>query len=288
MIAVDGPAVITSELAARLLQKPALVLSGAGLSTDSGIPDYRSPESLARNHTPMTFQRFRDDAAARRHYWARSHVGWTNMRKVQPNPGHQAVASLQELGVVTGVVTQNVDGLHQRAGADDVLELHGTLSRVRCLNCRRTEPMTSFQRRQAELNPDFEQQAGRVNPDGDVELDPEQTSGFRPAACLHCGGVLKTDVVFFGENVPAEVVSRAWQMLEEAESLLVLGSSLTVWSGYRFAEGAARNGKPVFIVNDGPTRADDMAELKLEGRLGTILPQLVSQVERLRGRVSSR
>lgn len=288
MIAVAEPVVITSELGARLLQKPALVLSGAGLSTDSGIPDYRSPESLAKKHTPMTFQRFRADEAARRHYWARSHVGWTNMRSVRPNSGHQAVADLQNLGAVTGVVTQNVDGLHQRAGSTEVLELHGTLSQVRCLSCRRAEPMDSFQQRQAELNPGFDERAARVNPDGDVELDPSQTTEFRPAACLHCDGVLKTDVVFFGENVPAAVVSRAWQLLEEADSLLVLGSSLTVFSGYRFVDGARKAGKPVFIVNDGPTRADEIADLKLEGRLGTILPQVVSQVERLHGRSAAR
>src|SRR5690554_270862 len=284
MIAVISKDVMSQELAGRLLQMPALVLSGARLSTDSGIPDYRSPESLARKHTPMTFQRFRGEAEARRHYWARSHVGWANMRSVQPNSGHKAVAELQALGVVSGVITQNVDGLHQRAGSSDVLELHGTLSRVRCLHCRRTEPMQSFQRRQAELNPDFSRRAARLNPDGDVELQPDQTEDFEPAVCLHCGGVMKTDVVFFGENVPADVVDRAWQMLEEADSLLVLGSSLTVFSGYRFAEGAVRRGKPVFIINDGPTRADELASLKMEGRLGTILPQVVSHVERLQGR----
>lgn len=283
-MAVNETSIVSSELAGRLLQRPALVLSGAGLSTDSGIPDYRSPEALARNHTPMTFQRFRDDESARRHYWARSHVGWANMRSVVPNMGHQAVADLQNLGTVTGVVTQNVDGLHQRAGSGDVLELHGTLSQVRCLDCRLAEPMASFQRRQAELNPGFEQLAARLNPDGDVELEAAETQDFKPAVCLHCGGVLKTDVVFFGENVPAGVVTRAWQMLEGAASLLVLGSSLTVWSGYRFVEGAHKVGKPVFIVNDGPTRADELAELKLEGRLGVILPEVVSATQRLRGR----
>ena len=267
-----------AELAARLEARPALVLSGAGLSTESGIPDYRSPEALARAREPMRYQAFVADSAARQHYWARSHVGWSTMCRVEPNAGHHAVSELQKLGVVTGVLTQNVDGLHQRAGSSNVLELHGSLARVRCLNCRQPETMTSFQRRLRELNPGYARQAAQLNPDGDVELNREDTRGFRAASCLNCGGPLKTDVVFFGENVPKPVVEQAWQLLAGAESLLVLGSSLTVFSGYRFAERAHREGKAVLIINDGPTRADEFADLKLEGRLGTLLPELVREL----------
>ncbi len=266
------------DLAARLRQRPALVLSGAGISTDSGIPDYRSPEALARPREPMRFQQFQASGVVRQHYWARSHVGWAHMRQVEPNAGHFAVAELQSAGVVTAVLTQNVDGLHQRAGSGDVVELHGSLARVRCLNCRQTEPMREFQRRLRELNPGFADQAAVINPDGDVELDEQQTSGFTVATCLNCGGVLKTDVVFFGENVPRPIVEQAWQLLAEAGSLLVLGSSMTVFSGFRFAERAQREGKEVLIINDGPTRADDFASVKLEGRLGDLLPALVRRI----------
>lgn len=267
-----------ADLAERLKAGPALVLSGAGLSTESGIPDYRSPEALARPREPMRYQAFVAEEAARQHYWARSHVGWRSMRSVEPNAGHHAVTELQRLGVVTAVLTQNVDGLHQRAGSSNVVELHGSLARVRCLNCRRAEPMASFQRRLQHLNPGYALRAAQLNPDGDVELDETDTRGFRLANCLNCGGPLKTDVVFFGENVPAAVVDQAWQLLDDAESLLVLGSSLTVFSGYRFAERAHRDGKEVLIINDGPTRADELAALKLEGRLGVLLPALVTEL----------
>lgn len=269
------------ELAGELLRFPALVLSGAGISTDSGIPDYRSKESLARNRTPMTFQRFSRSADERRHYWARSHAGWLHMRQVEPNAGHEAVARLEAAGLVTGVLTQNVDGLHQRAGSKEVLELHGSLATVRCLNCGQTEPMRQFQERLAELNPDFSQADARLNPDGDVELEPGQTADFTVADCLNCAGVMKTDVVYFGENVPAARVDRAFQMLADADSVLVLGSSLAVRSGLRFAERAHAGNKPVFIINDGPTRADGIAQLKLEGRLGELLPELLHQAEQL-------
>lgn len=272
-------------LAQQLQQRPALVLSGAGLSTESGIPDYRSPEALARPREPMRFQEFRSDERARQHYWARSHVGWSHMRRVEPNAGHYAVAELQQAGAASGVLTQNVDGLHQRAGSTDVIELHGSLARVRCLECRQTESMSSFQNRLRELNPGYSEQAAQLNPDGDVELTRDDTRNFRLAACLNCGGVLKTDVVFFGENVPKPIVEQAWRELAAADSLLVLGSSLTVFSGFRFAERAHRDGKPVFIINDGPTRADEFAELKLEGRLGTLLPQLAAEFRTARSTV---
>lgn len=266
-------------LAEQLRTRPALLLTGAGISTDSGIPDYRSPAALANPREPMRFQTFLRDQTARQHYWARSHVGWKHMSVVQPNSGHIACARLQAAGLATGVLTQNVDGLHQLAGSTEVLELHGTISQVRCLSCRQTEPMTSYQSRLLRLNPGFSAQAGALNPDGDTELAPEDTAGFQVADCLNCGGIMKTDVVFFGENVPAPVVSAAWKMLQEAKSLLVLGSSLTVRSGYRFVEGAYQQDKPVFIINDGQTRADDLALIKLEGRLAPLLDSLLELLD---------
>lgn len=261
-------------LAALLRATPAQVLSGAGLSTESGIPDYRSPESLERRHEPLRFQEFTGSEGARRRYWARSHAAWRHMRDVQPNAGHRAVTALQRAGLVRGILTQNVDGLHQAAGSRDVIELHGSLSRVRCLACGTPEEMRSYQERLTLMNPQFRAEAARLNPDGDSELTDTAVAGFRPAACLVCGGIMKTDVVFFGENVPRATVERAWEQYGQAEALLVLGSSLAVRSGLRFAERAARDGRPLLIITDGVTRADAIADLKLTGRLGTTLTRL--------------
>lgn len=267
-------------LARMLAAAPAQVLSGAGLSTESGIPDYRSPESLKRRHEPLRYQEFTHSAAARSRYWARSHAAWGRMRSVEPNAGHFAVTQLEKAGAVTGILTQNVDGLHQKAGATDVIELHGSLERVRCLSCGTAETMDSYQERLALLNPRFTRLPAVLNPDGDAELPDEATTSFRPAACLVCGGIMKTDVVFFGENVPRAVVDSAWEQYARADSLLVLGSSLAVRSGLRFAEKAARDGKPVYIMTDGLTRADALADLKITGRLGSSLRQLASHVQR--------
>jgi len=262
------------ELAALLRRHPALVLSGAGISTDSGIPDYRSPAALARRREPMRYQEFSRSEEARKRYWARSHAGWLQMRMVGPNAAHWAVARLERAGCLTGVLTQNVDGLHQRAGSSNVLELHGSIARVRCLDCDALEPMASVQGRMAAMNPDFLALAARLNPDGDAELPDGEAAGFRVPTCLSCGGRLKTDVVFFGENVPAAVVERAWQMLTDAGSLLVVGSSLTVRSGYRFVEAAAAQGKEIAIVNRGVTKGDGLAAIRIDAPLGAVLPEL--------------
>lgn len=258
-----------------LRDRPALVLSGAGISTDSGIPDYRSPEALARPREPMRFQEFARSEAARRRYWARSHGGWQRMAVLRPNAAHFAVAELEAAGLVTGVLTQNVDGLHQKAGSRNVLELHGSLSRVRCLDCRNAEPMVSHQKRLAALNPEFRAEPARLNPDGDTELPDAVAAGFTPAPCLVCGGPMKTDVVFFGENVPGPVAQTAWSMLDASGSMLVLGSSLTVRSGYRFPLAAAEKGMPVMIINRGETRGDGLATVRVDAPLGEALPELV-------------
>ena len=251
------------------------VLSGAGLSTESGIPDYRGPTGSARNATPMTYQAFTRDAAARQRYWARSHVGWRTIGRAAPNAGHVAVATLQGAGLVSAVLTQNVDGLHQAAGARDVVELHGNIDRVVCLDCGQTTTRADLDRRLRDANPEFAALATAVNPDGDVDIDDASVAAFRPVDCARCrAGMLKPDVVFFGETVPAERVTRCFDAVACARLLLVLGSSLTVMSGRRFVLRAAKLGIPVAIVNQGPTRGDPYAMLKIDAPLGAVLPTL--------------
>lgn len=246
-----------------------LVLSGAGVSTESGIPDYRGPTSVQR--TPMTYQAFVGSASARRRYWARSHLGWEVIGSAQPNRGHAAVAALQAKGQLHAIITQNVDGLHQAAGARDVLELHGALSSVICLSCDQRCTRSEHATRLREANPGFSPDA-RALPDGDVDLS--DVEHFRVVDCF-CGGLLKPDVVFFGENVPAYKVEQAFAWTESARSVLVLGSSLTVRSGYRFVLRAAKLGIPVAIINQGPTRADELATIKVDAPLGETLTALL-------------
>ena len=254
------------------------VLSGAGISTESGIPDYRGPTGAARPSSPMTYQAFTGDAAARRRYWARSHLGWKVIARAQPNAGHRAVAALQHAGVVDGVVTQNVDGLHTAAGSPDVVELHGNLDRVVCLTCGDLSARSFLAERLREANPDWSAEVTGVNPDGDVSLPDEALDGFRVVPCVVCGGVLKPDVVFFGETVPPERVAASFSLVERSRVLLVLGSSLKVMSGHRFVLRAAKLGIPVAIVNQGETRGDPHASLKVELPLGPSLTSLVEAV----------
>ena len=255
-----------------------LVLSGAGISTESGIPDYRGPSSAARRARPMTYQAFTGDPAARRRYWARSHLGWQLVGRAAPNRGHRAVAALQDAGLLSGVITQNVDGLHQAAGARDVTDLHGRLDRVRCLDCGRLSARDELHARLAAANASWHAIAAGINPDGDVDLPDSALDGFRPVDCDDCAGVLKPDVVFFGETVPPDRVSRCYELLAGSRSLLVLGSSLTVMSGHRFVLRAARDGCPVAIVNQGTTRGDRYAAVTVVAPLGTVLPAVVARV----------
>ncbi|MFO7546990.1 MAG: NAD-dependent protein deacetylase [Trueperaceae bacterium] len=266
------------DLAVFLRERRALVLSGAGISTESGIPDYRGVDRNGPPPSPITYQRFVRDEHARRRYWARSALGWAVMHDKSPNEGHRAVAALERDEHVTGVLTQNVDGLHQAAGSRKVVELHGALSRVVCLRCGRRELRASLQARLEALNPGFVERGVTILPDGDADLPEALERAFQVAACLVCGGVLKADVVFFGENVPVPRVEEAFALLDGAEALLVLGSSLAVRSGYRFVEAAWEGGKPVAIVNHGPTRGDDLASVRVEGRLGAVLPELVQRL----------
>ena len=270
------------ELADLLDERRVLVLSGAGCSTESGIPDYRGSDSQKKVRRPVLYQEFVRDPVARRRYWARSAVGWQRVANARPNAGHRALARMEKTGLVRGVVTQNVDGLHQAAGSDRVVELHGNLAEVACLECGASEPRDALQRRLVDLNPDWSEsaeatalfEAAESAPDGDVELSAEVEQTFRVASCLRCAGVLKPAVVFFGENVPKERVGAAWELFEGADVLLVVGSSLTVYSGYRFVLGAAERNVPVGIVNLGSTRGDKIARVRVHGRTGEVLPAL--------------
>jgi NAD-dependent SIR2 family protein deacetylase len=280
--AVEPPAVDQAALdaLARLVgDGDVVVLSGAGLSTDSGIPDYRGASGALRRHTPMTYQTFLRDPRGRHRYWARSFVGWRQIRAARPNAGHRAVADLQDAGLVTAVITQNVDGLHQAAGARDVVELHGGLDRTICLACGDVADRGELDRRLRVVNPDFGPHVDEVNPDGDVELPEDLLDGFVMVDCLACGGgPLKPDVVFFGETVPRDRVDDCFARVEQAGALLVLGSSLTVMSGYRFVLRAEKLGIPVGLVNLGVTRGDAKVDVRLDAPLGTVLPQLVRRL----------
>jgi NAD-dependent SIR2 family protein deacetylase len=269
------------------------VLSGAGLSTESGIPDYRGPSGQARRSgQPMTYQAFIGSAEARQRYWARSHLGWRHITGATPNPGHRAVALLERAGLVGGIITQNVDGLHQAAGASAVTELHGSLHRVVCLSCWSRSPREELDARLRAANPGWARGlpgaggasgAGgsgavepAVNPDGDVAL--EETSGFVVVDCASCGGVLKPDVVFFGENVPRPRVASCFELVSGSSALVVLGSSLTVMSGLRYVRHAASAGVPVVIVNQGTTRGDSLAVATIDAPLGEALTAVAREL----------
>jgi NAD-dependent SIR2 family protein deacetylase len=270
------PSEAALEAVAGLLERgDVLVLSGAGLSTESGIPDYRGPTGSLRKSLPMTYQTFVRDPLARQRYWARSQLGWRLIAHAGPNDGHRAVAALQARGALSGVVTQNVDGLHQAGGAADVVELHGNLDRVMCLACSGRSPRTELDDRLRAANASWTAVASAVNPDGDVVLDEAAVASFRVVDCLGCGGVLKPDVVFFGENVPPTKVRHCYDLVERSRSMLVLGSSLAVMSGLRFVKRAAGLGRPVAIVNQGWTRGDEHAAVRLDAPLGPTLTALV-------------
>ncbi|MER8039809.1 NAD-dependent protein deacetylase [Streptomyces hydrogenans] len=256
-----------------------LVLSGAGISTESGIPDYRGEGGSLARHTPMTYQDFTGGERARRRYWARSHLGWRTFGRARPNDGHRAVAAFGRAGLLTGVITQNVDGLHRAAGSDGVVELHGGLDRVVCLDCGDVSARRELARRLEEANPGFDPVPAAVNPDGDADLTDEQVADFHVVPCVVCGGVLKPDVVFFGETVPAERVERCRELVRGAASVLVLGSSLTVMSGLRFVRQAAQAGTPVVIVNRDATRGDTLAAARVALPLGKALTAVAERLD---------
>lgn len=258
----QAEAAAAGRLAELLAGRTWAALTGAGMSTDSGIPDYRGPGSVRA--TPMLYQEFVGSEAARRRYWARSYQGWSTIGRAEPNAGHLALAALEPAGLI-GVVTQNVDGLHVRAGSSPVVPLHGSIADVICLGCGAVSPRQELQDRLAARNPGVGSprvlEHAELRPDGDAVVADWQD--FVLAGCRRCGGVLKPDVVFFGESVPRPRVEQAYALVDGADVLVVLGSSLTVMSGLRFVRHNARHGRDVVIINRGPTRGDDLATLKL-------------------------
>ncbi|OBJ03868.1 NAD-dependent deacetylase [Mycobacterium alsense] len=267
------------ELVGLLAGRRVAVLTGAGISTDSGIPDYRGPDSPPSN--PMTIRQFISDPVFRQRYWARNHVGWRHMHDTLPNAGHRALVALERASVVTGVITQNVDLLHTKAGSRTVANLHGTYARVVCLGCGHGMSRAALAERLEALNPGFIERAEAVGglavaPDADAVI--ADTASFRYLDCPVCGGMLKPDIVYFGESVPKEVVAKAYSVLDGADALLVAGSSLTVFSGYRFVRHAAARGMPIAIVNRGPTRGDDLATVKVDGGCSELLTLLVCEL----------
>jgi NAD-dependent SIR2 family protein deacetylase len=268
-----GPLGVLADLVA---EGGVVILSGAGLSTESGIPDYRGETGRARRAEPMTYQTFTATAAARQRYWARSHHGWRHITRAAPNAGHRVVADLERRGLLDGIITQNVDALHQAAGARQVTELHGSLHRVVCLGCGQRTARERLDQRLRAANPDTGARPAGLNPDGDAVLAGPEVAGFQVVDCEDCGGVLKPDVVLFGENVPPPRVEQCYQLTGRARALVVLGSSLTVMSGYRFVRHAAKLAIPVAIVNHGPTRGDAHALLTLDAPLGRTLTALAA------------
>jgi NAD-dependent SIR2 family protein deacetylase len=248
-------------------------LTGAGCSTASGIPDYRDDQGEWKRRPPVMIEAFRTQGAVYRRYWARAYAGWPRLATAAPNSAHRAFAAWESAGTLLQLVTQNVDGLHQRAGSRAVLDLHGRLDVVTCLGCGTRSARTTVQSAIYEANPGWNANAVAA-PDGDAELDDGLVESFRPPRC-GCGGLLKPDVVFFGENVPAHRYARAREALARADALIVAGSSLMVYSGFRFVRAAHEAGLPIAIVNRGRTRGDDLAELKIERDVGATLAEAV-------------
>lgn len=266
------------ELARCLEGRRVVALTGAGMSTRSGIPDYRSPEALARPRRPIQGPEFVRSEALRRRYWARSMAGWERFRAARPNEAHRALATLEREGRLRGLITQNVDRLHHDAGSHDVVELHGALAETICLACGELEARDALQERMRALNPSWLDGPVPMAPDGDAELPEELVQAFSVPACQWCEGVLKPNVVFFGHNVARPVVDRAFAKVDEAEALLVAGTSLAVFSGYRFLLRAAERSIPIAVVNQGPVRGEERAAVKVDADVGEALSLLASRL----------
>ncbi|WP_272971506.1 NAD-dependent protein deacetylase [Comamonas terrigena] len=278
---VDVPAATPAQLLEWARQHPRwLVITGAGCSTEAGIPDYRDQAGQWKRPQPVTYQAFMGDALVRQRYWARSLVGWRVMGHARPGAAHHALAALEKAGHVQLLLTQNVDGLHSAAGSRKVLDLHGRIDTVRCMDCGHRFARADWQRALEALNPDWVQLQARTAPDGDADLDGLPFAEFRIPPCPHCGtGVLKPDVVFFGESVPRERVQRGLDTLAQVDGVLVAGSSLMVYSGFRFVQAAAAAGLPVLAINQGRTRADALLAAKLQADVGQSLQALAQGLE---------
>lgn len=254
------------------------VLSGAGVSTASGIPDYRDRNGDSKVKAPIQFQEFVSHAQYRQRYWARSFVGYQRFSQAVPNPAHYALADLESTGKLDTLITQNVDGLHRRAGSQRVVDLHGDLAAVRCLGCGAQNSRSAYQDRLQDANPDWHGRVFRYRPDGDADLAEADLDHFSVPECDHCGGIVKPDVVMFGETVPADRVATASSAVDRADALLIVGSSLMVFSGFRFARQAAARGTPIAIVNRGRTRADDLAALRIDADCAVVLAGAIAAV----------
>jgi NAD-dependent deacetylase sirtuin 4 len=262
-------------LAALLLGRRVVALTGAGCSTESGIPDYRG-QGRTGPRRPILHDAFLRQAGVRQRYWARSTLGWARFGAARPNPAHHALATLEQAGVLAGIITQNVDRLHHAAGSRRVVELHGALAEVKCLHCPAVEHRELVQSRLLDANPDWPTRAATLAPDGDAELPDDAVATFQVVPCLHCGGVLMPNVVFFGGTVPPPVLEDAWALFDAGQVLLVVGSSLTVFSGLRFVRRATERQIPVAVVNLGPTRAAETVQLHVQAPAGQVLPGLVA------------
>ncbi|MDV6314834.1 NAD-dependent protein deacetylase [Idiomarina sp. HP20-50] len=249
---------------------PVTVITGAGISTDSGIPDYRDSKGEWKRTPPVQHQDYMRSEAVRKRYWARSLFGWPVLYHAQPNSAHYAIAELQKQGLVSSIITQNVDGLHQKAGATNVINLHGYANNMVCMGCRQISPRLDMHERCLTMNPEFAALEAAAAPDGDADLEAD-FERFKIADCLNCGGILKPDVVYFGDNVPRPRVEEAQKALQESNALLAIGTSLMVFSGYRFARQAYQNNQPVALLTLGRTRADDLATLKLSCAIKDVL-----------------
>lgn len=272
----DEPLIALAEFVARYA--PLVVLTGAGVSTASGIPDYRDAHGDWKRSPPMSHQQFMDSHTARQRYWARALVGFRALGEARPNAAHRALARLETLGLIGGVITQNVDGLHQRAGSRQVIDLHGRADRVRCMSCDARRMRHVLHAELERRNPNWVTRAAQAAPDGDADLEADFT-GFQVPGCSHCGhGIWKPDVVFFGDSVPQETVASAFTLLDESAALLVVGSSLMVYSGFRFARAAFQAHKPIACLNLGQTRADDLYALKVAAPADAVLEVLASRL----------
>lgn len=266
------------DLLALLVGRRTVALTGAGCSTDSGIPDYRGPGRSGPPRNPILHDAFMRHAEVRQRYWARATIGWNRFHAARPNAAHHALATMERAGHLVGVITQNVDRLHHAAGSVRVVELHGALADVRCLGCNRIEPRAELQRRLLDANPGWLGRTAAVAPDGDAEVPVEAVRDFQVVGCLWCRGALKPDVVFFGGNVGPATLEHAWDLFGQADVLLVLGSSLTVYSGFRFVRRARERGIAIAVVNLGPTRADELADVRVDARLSQTLPWLAARM----------
>lgn len=274
----------SEQLAGFLAQHEAIaVISGAGVSTSSGIPDYRDRNGHWKHSKPIQFPDFVKSIDSRKRYWARSYVGWQRFSKARPNPAHFVLAALESAGKIDTLITQNVDRLHSAAGSRRVIDLHGDLSKVRCLACETVFGRLEFQSALREANADWHADVFRYKPDGDAELAANSHDDFHVPGCPTCDGIVKPDVVMFGENVPRDRVSEALNSVDRADALLVVGSSLMLFSGFRFARQAAGQSKPIAIINKGHTRADELATLKVEGDCGELLAGAEALLKRQQG-----